>query len=123
MLTEFVTTSVTSDNVDEIAGDPGGATGAAAARAVEAAFRASNPHIRFLDFEKHGYGVLDVTPQRAQFDWFWARSATHTDPRLDPDAELHHGASWQTLAGTQQVSPAGGPVGARADVPRRPALG
>ena len=118
VMTEFVTTSVTSDNVDEIAGDPGGPSGIAASRAVEAAFMASNPHIRFLDFEKHGYGVLDVTPERAQFDWFWIRSATQTDPRLDPDAEVYYGTSWQTLAGTQQVSPASGPLGERSDSPR-----
>ena len=122
VMTEFVTTSVTSDNVDEIAGDPGGPRGTAASRAVEAAFRTANRHIRFLDFEKHGYGVLDLTPQRAQFDWFWLRSSIETDPRLDPQAEVFHGTSWQTLAGTQQVSPASGPLGARSDAPRtRPA--
>lgn len=118
VMTEFVTTSITSDNVDEIAGDPGGPRGRAAARALETAFMTSNPHIRFLDFEKHGYGVLDLTPERAQFDWFWIHSAVQTDPRLDPDAEVSYGTSWQTLAGTQQVSPAQGPVGPRADRPR-----
>ena len=118
IMTEFVTTSITSDNVDEIAGDPGGPAGMAAARGLENAFKTTNRHIRFLDFEKHGYGVLDLTPERAQFDWFWIRSESETDPRVDPDAEVYYGTSWQTLAGTQQVSQADGPVGKRADSPR-----
>ena len=30
----------------------------------------NNRHVKYLNFDDHGYSVLDVTPARAQMDWY-----------------------------------------------------
>ena len=57
---EFVCTSVTSNNLDDITGAPP----RTASLTVEAAIQTSNRHVRYLNFDDHGYSVLDVTPAR-----------------------------------------------------------
>ncbi len=98
--TEFVATSVTSDNLDDITGSPPRTT----SRAVEAAFQADNRHIRYLEFDSHGASVLDVTPDAVQMDWYYV------DDRTRPDATLRLGRSYRTRSGTQQVEPASSPA-------------
>ncbi|WP_218122392.1 alkaline phosphatase D family protein [Blastococcus aurantiacus] len=93
---ELVCTSVTSDNLDDITNSPPRTT----SRAVETAFKASNPHIRYLDFDSHGFSVLQVTPAGAQMDWY-----VLTD-RTDPNAAAVHSVSYRVRAGTQKVEPA-----------------
>ncbi|SNR46150.1 alkaline phosphatase D family protein [Blastococcus mobilis] len=90
---ELVCTSVTSDNLDDITGTPPRTT----SLAVETAFKASNPHIKYLDFDSHGYSVLEVTPEGAQMDWY-----VLTD-RTDPHAAAVHSTSYRVGAGTQRV--------------------
>ncbi|MHC0432091.1 alkaline phosphatase D family protein [Streptomyces sp. O3] len=91
--TEFVVTSVTSDNLDEILGVAPHTVSLAAAAAVKAA----NRHVKWLDMDSHGYGVLDVTPDRAQMDYF-----TLSD-RTDPGATSAWARSYRTRTGTQRV--------------------
>ena len=55
---ELVCTSVTSDNLDDILNTPP----RTASLAVETAFKANNPHVKYLDFDSHGFSVLEVTP-------------------------------------------------------------
>jgi alkaline phosphatase D len=56
---EFVGTSVTSPGLD----DPNGST---------AAFlRSVNPHFKYIDFNRRGYMLLDVTPQRVVCEWWY----------------------------------------------------
>ena len=93
---ELVCTSVTSDNLDDITNSPPRTT----SRAVETAFKTSNPHIKYLDFDSHGFSVLEVTPAGAQMDWY-----VLTD-RTDPNAAAVHSVSYRVRAGTQQVEPA-----------------
>ena len=93
---ELVCTSVTSDNLDDITNSPPRTT----SLAVETAFKASNPHIKYLDFDSHGFSVLEVTPSGAQMDWF-----VLTD-RTDPNAAAVHSVSYRVAAGTQKVQPA-----------------
>ncbi|WP_435744512.1 alkaline phosphatase D family protein [Nocardioides sp. SYSU DS0663] len=97
---EFVCTSVTSNNLKDIIGAPP----RTASLAVEGAIRTANPHIKYLDFDSHGYSVLDVTPARAQMDWYVIGS--RTDRRT--------GATWSrsfaTRAGTNKVVAVDGPV-------------
>jgi alkaline phosphatase D len=97
---EFVCTSVTSDNVDDITGAPPRTT----TLAIEAGLMANNRHIKYINFDDHGYSVLDVTPERAQMDYFVIEDKT------DPQTGTRHEASWQTLAGSGQVTPATEPV-------------
>ena len=63
---ELVCTSVTSDNLDDIVGTPP----RTASLAVETAVKANNPHVKYLDFDSHGFSVLEVTPAGVQMDWF-----------------------------------------------------
>lgn len=72
---EFVSSSVTSDNLDDILRvEPRTAT-----LAVESTIRATNPHVRYLDFDRHGYSVLTLTPSAAQMDWYSLEDRTAAD--------------------------------------------
>jgi alkaline phosphatase D len=99
---EFVCTSITSNNLKDITGDPSGAT----STAVEETIKGNNRHVRYLDFDSHGYSVLDVTPARAQMDWYVVGD------RQDRDAGVRHAVSWATASGTNRVHPVDNPVGA-----------
>ncbi|MFW6772657.1 alkaline phosphatase D family protein [Nocardioides sp. CPCC 205120] len=98
---EFVASSVTSNNLKDILGAPP----RTASLAVETVIKLANRHVRYLDFDSHGYSVLDVTPARAQMDWYV------TGPRDQRNAGSTWAASFQTLAGTNKLSRAAGPVG------------
>ncbi|HEU4513734.1 MAG TPA: alkaline phosphatase D family protein [Nocardioidaceae bacterium] len=98
--TEFVCTSVTSDNLNDI-------TGTAPARSsipVEAAIQANNRHVKYLNFDDHGFSVLDITPARVQMDYFVISE------RTDPKATVSWTASWATDANSQSVRAADAPV-------------
>jgi alkaline phosphatase D len=101
LATEFVCTSVTSNNLDDITGSPPRTT----SLAVEAGIQANNRHVRYLDFDSHGYSVLDVTPARVQMDYYV------TGDRRDPDAKSSWSASWATAADSNSVHPVAAPVG------------
>ncbi|WP_148572110.1 alkaline phosphatase D family protein [Nocardioides caldifontis] len=98
--TELVCTSVTSNNLKDITGTPPRTTSVA----VEAAIQTANRHVKYLNFDDHGFSVLDVTPERVQMDWFVVSS------RRDRIAGAWRAASWQTRAGTQRVRPAAGGI-------------
>jgi alkaline phosphatase D len=66
---------------------------------VEAAIQTTNRHVNYLNFDDHGYSVLDVTPERVQMDWFLISG------RRDPAAGVSRAASWQTRVNTQKVRP------------------
>ena len=97
---EFVVTSVTSDNIDEITGAPPRTLTLAA----EATLQANNRHVKYVNFDDHGFSVLDVTRERAQMDFY-----VLADKRKRGSA-VHWTASWLTRSGTQRVEPAAGPV-------------
>jgi alkaline phosphatase D len=108
---ELVGTSVTSDNLDEITGSPPRTSSIP----VEEAFKASNRHVKLLEFDSHGFSVVGVTPERTQMDWFYlASTATPDRPQHDVRAAITYAQSWQVLEGTNAVSPAEGPLGERA---------
>jgi alkaline phosphatase D len=98
---EFVCSSVTSNNLKDITGDPSGAT----STVVEEGIKANNRHIRYLNFDDHGYSVLDLTPKRAQMDWFVIGD------RADKDTDVRWEASWRTRSGTSRIEPVDSPVG------------
>ncbi len=103
---EFVCPSVSSDGFTEALG------GQEPALALTTALQATNPHVRYLDGVFHGFGVLDVTPEAVQCD-FWGIS-----DREDPAATVAFQTSWRSLSGTRSVVAGAGPVGARSDRPR-----
>ncbi|MFD9864361.1 alkaline phosphatase D family protein [Streptomyces alboflavus] len=98
--TEFVVTSVTSDNVDDFLNVPPQTLSLVGVAAVKAA----NRHVKWLDMDSHGYGVLDVTAERSQMDYFIVSD------RTDPKATSKWARSYRTLTGTQKVERVQTPV-------------
>ncbi|MFG2866423.1 alkaline phosphatase D family protein [Streptomyces sp. NPDC048338] len=91
--TEFVVTSVTSDNLDDILHVAPGTVSVVAAGAVKAA----NRHVKWVDMDHHGYGVLDVTAEQAQMDYYTVSDKARTD------ATTAWARSYRTATGTQRV--------------------
>ncbi|MFE4794687.1 alkaline phosphatase D family protein [Streptomyces sp. NPDC056708] len=98
--TEFVVTSVTSDNLDDILHVAPQTVSAVASAAVKAA----NRHVKWVDMDSHGYGVLDVTAERSQMDYFVVSDKTKRD------ATSAWTRSYRTLSGTQKVERVDRPV-------------
>ncbi len=98
--TEFVVTSVSSDNIDDMLHVAPHTVSRAAALALEAA----NRHVKWLDMDSHGYGVLDITAERSQMDYY------ALSDRTDPAATSSWLRSYRTRSGTQKVERAYEPV-------------
>ncbi|GAA3997323.1 alkaline phosphatase D family protein [Streptomyces marokkonensis] len=98
--TEFVVTSVTSDNLDDILKVPEGTVSAIAAPVI----RAANRHVHWVDTDRHGYGVLDITADRTQMDYYVVSD------RTEPDATSKWARSYRTRSGTQRVERVYSPV-------------
>ncbi|MET7367274.1 alkaline phosphatase D family protein [Streptomyces sp. NPDC005566] len=98
--TEFVVTSVTSDNLDDILRVAPQTVSVVAAAAVKAA----NRHVKWIDLDSHGYGVLDVTAERSQMDYYTISDKTKKD------ATASWVRSYRTRSGTQKIERADAPV-------------
>ncbi|MFF3482510.1 alkaline phosphatase D family protein [Streptomyces sp. NPDC002701] len=98
--TEFVVTSVTSDNLDDIIKVPEGTVSALASPVI----RAANRHVHWVDTDRHGYGVLDLTAERAQMDYYVLSDRTSTN------ATASWARSYRTRSGTQKVERTYDPV-------------
>lgn len=90
---EFVGTSVTSDNLDDILR----VAPRTASLTVEAAIRTENPHVRYLDFDRHGYSVLTLDREAAHMDWY-----TLAD-RTDPQSASRWRAAFRTERGANRA--------------------
>ena len=104
---EFVTPSITSDNFNEILAEQAGSPepfpeGSSAP--FEAGTMADNPHIKYVDLDRHGMMILTLTPEATQADWFF------TPSRTEPTDEEVIGPSWRVDAGTDHVVAAAAPV-------------
>ncbi|MFE2417794.1 alkaline phosphatase D family protein [Streptomyces hokutonensis] len=98
--TEFVITSVTSDNLDDIVKVPEGTVSALAAPLIQLA----NRHVHWVDTDRHGYGVLDITADRAQMDYYVLSD------RTSATATSSWERSYRTRSGTQKVERTYDPV-------------
>ncbi|MGW1723726.1 alkaline phosphatase D family protein [Streptomyces sp. NPDC002306] len=98
--TEFVVTSVTSDNLDDIVKVPEGTVSAIASPVI----RAANRHVHWVDTDRHGYGVLDITAERAQMDYYVLSDRTKAN------ATSSWSRSYRTRTGTQKVERTYDPV-------------
>ncbi|MEU9781204.1 alkaline phosphatase D family protein [Streptomyces phaeochromogenes] len=98
--TEFVVTSVTSDNLDDLVKVPEGTVSALASPLI----RAANRHVHWVDTDRHGYGVLDLTAERAQMDYYVLSS------RTSANATASWARSYRTRSGTQKVERVYDPV-------------
>ncbi|MFI1352186.1 alkaline phosphatase D family protein [Streptomyces sp. NPDC020898] len=98
--TEFVVTSVTSDNLDDLVKVPEGTVTAIAAPII----RAANRHVHWVDTDRHGYGVLDITADRAQMDYYVLSDRTKAN------ATSAWSRSYRTRSGTQKMERTYAPV-------------
>ena len=94
---EFVGTSVTSDNFDEI-------VGVFLANLVEELFLGENPQGVYNEFDQHGYYVLDLTAARAQADYYNVSSI------LEPNSTESFDEGWYTLSGENRLQKAAAPA-------------
>ncbi len=100
--TEFVCSSVTSNNLKDITGDPTGVT----STAVETGITTANRHIKYLNFDDHGYSVVDITRERLQVDWFVISD------RADRAATAHRETSFVTRVNSNRVEQVDEGIGA-----------
>ena len=102
--TEFVTTSMTSDNVDDFLN--------VAPRTVsllaEGGLRTLNRHVRAVEVDSHGFSVVDVRPDRLQTDWWYLADRTKAA------STVRHAASFAVVSRSQKVTRVAAPVGPRA---------
>ncbi|MEV5185707.1 alkaline phosphatase D family protein [Streptomyces werraensis] len=98
--TEFVVTSVTSDNLDDILKAGEGTVDAVASPLI----RAANRHVHWVDTDRHGFGVLDLTAERAQMDYYVLSD------RTEAGATAAWARSYRTRSGTQRIERAAAPV-------------
>ncbi len=83
---EFVGTSVTSPGVD----DPNGQTAAY--------LKGQNPHFKYVDLNRRGYMLLDLTPQRVVCEWW------HLNTVAQPDAQQSMAVAYQVLSGQPHLA-------------------
>lgn len=95
---ELVCTSVTSDNLDDILNVPPRTVSVG----VESAIKGANPHVKYLDFDSHGYSVLDVTPGGVRMDWYVLAE------RTSAGSGSTLSTSFNIAANTGKVTPAQG---------------
>ena len=92
---EFVTPSLTSQNLDDKAGWGYRTKSVAAEREMMALL----PNIRFVDMDSHGYMIVDVTRQRARVEWWFV------DTVLERTSGQRLGAAFEIRAGSQSIVP------------------
>lgn len=88
---EFAPSSLGRGGADEIVSraliDGGAAEGpatlaasVAGARALELALITANKNVQFIEWVDHGYGVVDLTAERALFEYWWQDKLTADSP-------------------------------------------
>src|SRR5262245_36016657 len=93
---EFVTPSITSQNLD----DKMGWAARTESVAIEDRIESALPHWKWSDLDSHGYVVVDVTPQRLRADWWFSPTV------LQRAGEEDHGAAWMVERGRGRLAPA-----------------
>ncbi|KAA8884540.1 alkaline phosphatase [Nocardia colli] len=82
---EFVVPSITSTSI----GDMLKLNSAPIAESIKGV----NRHFRYVELDSHGYGVLEVTPEQTQMDWFYLIDVT------DPNSAVRHATSLAVRSG------------------------
>jgi alkaline phosphatase D len=87
---EIVTTSLTSQNVDDKKGWPPDTESVP----MEEAFVAALPHVKYTDFDGHGYVLVDVDRERLRAEWWYVDEVIvpSDGEHLDAVFEVRHGA-------------------------------
>lgn len=93
--TEVVCSSVTSNNVDDFMGT----RSRTVSLAMEEAIMRTNPHVRFVNLDDHGFCVLDLTADRVRAEWH------AIGDRTDPGTTARPLAAREVVSGTARVRP------------------
>ena len=107
---EFVVPSVSSTSFADVVGTTG-----PLAELTRQAVALPNPHLRWVDLERHGYVVLDVAPDAVQADWW------HLDTVMTPGSPERLAASWRVADGRADLTPAQEAMAGRGTVAAAPA--
>jgi alkaline phosphatase D len=91
---EFVTPSLTSQNLDDKMGWPRHDDGS---RVVEQQAVGFLPHWEWVDLDSHGYVVVDVAPDRVTAEWW------HIDTVLAPSPREERGAAFAVPHGAPRL--------------------
>ena len=100
---ELVTTSATSENLD----DHTGWGYRTRSPEIERQVVEENPHIHWCELDSHGYLLVDVTPDRVQGDWYFV------DTILRPSDGVRFAESYAIPRGARRLHRVGEPVGPR----------
>ncbi|MDP3856689.1 MAG: alkaline phosphatase D family protein [Stagnimonas sp.] len=115
--------------IDATGSDAGPAVSVLGARAVEAALISANKNVQFIEWVDHGYGIVDLSSERAIFEHWWQDKLTPDSPdvlgmqlvswaqdeatalpapryRDQVDAVLLHGMSMAATSGSRSAEPA-----------------
>ncbi|MGW5751402.1 alkaline phosphatase D family protein [Nocardia rhamnosiphila] len=86
---EFVVPSVTSTGIGDMLPPPRRTASVALAESV----RALNKHIHYTELDSHGYGVVELVPDRVRMEWYYVGDVTDagTGVRMAAAWELPHG--------------------------------
>jgi alkaline phosphatase D len=93
---EMVTPSVTSENLDEHLNVPERRED----HDVEDEVDRCNPHVRWVDLDRHGFVLVDVTPERVRGEWWFVESVRR------PARGVELGAAWCAVRGSPWLRPA-----------------
>ena len=66
-----------------------------------------NPHMKYADLNRHGYFILDITPEHAQADWFF------TEDIFTRNNDEVFGQAWFTRNGQNYLQQSEGPSAAK----------
>jgi alkaline phosphatase D len=96
-----VVPSVTSDNIDDfLRTRPGGPLSRFAADLI----RATNPHVKWVEVDGHGFGVLDLTTSRCRMDWY------HLADRTRAASAATWVAGWSVGRGSSRLRRESAPI-------------
>ena len=86
---ELVTTSLTSQNVDDKKGWPPDTESVPG----EEAYIEAMPHMKYTDWDGHGYVLVDVDPERVRAEWWYVNEVIRPSDgeRMDAAFEVPHG--------------------------------
>lgn len=66
----------------------------------EAEFRSAAPHLKYLNLDRHGYLLVDLTRERARGEWHFVRTVT------EPSADVALAHALECARGTRHLTPA-----------------
>lgn len=97
---EFVTPAVSSDAFTAELEEQGVPAPEVFAQGLHTLVPAAAPWFKYLDSERQGYGIFEVTADAVQYDWH------HISDRADPDATSSFATAYRSASGTDALAEA-----------------